>query len=77
MDDGTKWTFLEHKGPLFAPPYEPLPDDVRLLYKGKKVKPKEIKLSERAEEAATFYARLLQKPCVEDDIFNENFWKVC
>ena len=28
--DGTKWTFLQHNGPLFAPPYEPLPQNVRL-----------------------------------------------
>jgi len=72
MDDGTKWTFLEHKGPLFAPPYEPLPGDVTFRYDGT-----EMKLSEEAEEAATFYARLLQKPCVKDDNFNKNFLEVC
>ena len=27
-NDGTKWSFLEHKGPVFAPDYEPLPDSV-------------------------------------------------
>ena len=72
MDDGTKWTFLEHKGPLFAPPYEQLPDDVKFWYDGT-----EMQLSEKAEEVATFYARLLHKPCVKDDIFNENFLEVC
>lgn len=32
--DGSKWRFLEHKGPVFAPPYEPLPDKVRFCYDG-------------------------------------------
>ncbi|KAJ8303442.1 hypothetical protein KUTeg_019838 [Tegillarca granosa] len=27
-EDGVKWNFLEHKGPIFAPDYEPLPDHV-------------------------------------------------
>ena len=36
-DDGTKWKFLEHKGPVFAPPYEPLPDHVGFYYGGKRV----------------------------------------
>jgi hypothetical protein len=30
-----KWQFLEHKGPLFAPAYERLPDNVRFWYDGK------------------------------------------
>lgn len=33
-NDGVKWKFLEHKGPLFAPEYEPLPKDVRFYYEG-------------------------------------------
>ena len=44
-DDGTKWHFLEHKGPLLAPDYEPLPDHVRFFYDGKK-----MRLSEPTEE---------------------------
>ena len=36
-DDGTKWRFLEHKGPVFAPLYEPLPDEVGFYYDGKRV----------------------------------------
>lgn len=32
--DGVKWKFLEHKGPVFAPPYEPLPSNVRFYYDG-------------------------------------------
>nr|XP_009687251.1 PREDICTED: spore wall protein 2-like [Struthio camelus australis] len=30
--DGVKWKQLEHKGPYFAPLYEPLPDDVQFYY---------------------------------------------
>lgn len=33
--DGSKWRFLEHKGPVFAPPYEPLPAKVKFYYNGK------------------------------------------
>lgn len=35
--DGVKWKFLEHKGPVFAPPYEPLPSNVKFYYDGKPV----------------------------------------
>ncbi|KYO37893.1 hypothetical protein Y1Q_0010331 [Alligator mississippiensis] len=31
-EDGIKWKFLEHRGPLFAPAYDPLPDDVKFYY---------------------------------------------
>lgn len=37
--DGSKWKFLEHKGPVFAPPYEPLPSNVKFYYDGKTVFP--------------------------------------
>lgn len=33
-DDGVKWKFLEHKGPMFAPAYEPLPKDIKFYYDG-------------------------------------------
>lgn len=33
--DGSKWRFLEHKGPVMAAPYEPLPSNVRFFYDGK------------------------------------------
>lgn len=33
-DDGIKWNFLEHKGPVFAPAYEPLPPDIKFYYEG-------------------------------------------
>lgn len=32
--DGSKWRFLQHKGPVFAPQYEVLPDRVRFYYHG-------------------------------------------
>lgn len=32
--EGIKWKFLEHKGPVFAPPYEPLPENVKFYYDG-------------------------------------------
>lgn len=68
-NDGTKWTFLEHKGPVFAPAYEPLPPDVKFYYGGK-----EIKLSEEAEEVATFYARMLDHDYTTKPAFNTNFF---
>merc|ERR1711962_763409 len=34
LPEGVKWRFLEHKGPLFVPEYERLPNDVRFLYDG-------------------------------------------
>lgn len=33
--DGSKWRFLEHKGPVFAPSYEPMPDKIKFYYDGK------------------------------------------
>ncbi|XP_043260036.1 DNA topoisomerase I, mitochondrial [Colletes gigas] len=68
-NDGTKWTFLEHKGPVFAPAYEPLPPDVKFYYNGK-----EMKLSEDAEEVATFYARMLDHDYTTKSVFNTNFF---
>jgi DNA topoisomerase-1 len=36
QSDGTvKWRTLEHKGPLFAPEYVPLPKSVHFKYDGK------------------------------------------
>ncbi|XP_076764089.1 DNA topoisomerase 1 isoform X1 [Xylocopa sonorina] len=68
-NDGTKWTFLEHKGPVFAPEYEPLPPDVKFYYNGK-----EMKLSQDAEEVATFYARMLDHDYTTKPAFNSNFF---
>lgn len=69
-DDGVKWKFLEHKGPVFAPEYEPLPSNVKFYYNGK-----EIALSEPAEEVATFYAKMLDHDYTTKEVFNKNFLK--
>ncbi|KAL3860587.1 hypothetical protein ACJMK2_010687 [Sinanodonta woodiana] len=67
--DGVKWTFLEHKGPVFSPPYEPLPDHVNFYYDEKK-----MKLSQASEEVATLYAKMLGTTYKADDVFKENFF---
>lgn len=69
-EDGVKWNFLEHKGPVFAPPYEPLPESVYFEYDGRK-----MRLSQDAEEIATFYARMLEHDYTSKKIFNDNFFK--
>lgn len=68
-DDGSKWYFLEHRGPLFAPPYEPLPETVRFFYDGKK-----MHLSEDTEEVASFYGRMLDHDYTTKEAFNKNFF---
>uniref|UniRef100_A0A671W4D3 DNA topoisomerase I n=1 Tax=Sparus aurata TaxID=8175 RepID=A0A671W4D3_SPAAU len=68
--DGSKWKFLEHKGPVFAPPYEPLPSNVKFYYDGK-----HMKLSPGAEEVATFFAKMLDHEYTTKDIFRKNFFK--
>ncbi|XP_046469441.1 DNA topoisomerase I, mitochondrial isoform X2 [Neodiprion pinetum] len=68
-NDRTKWNFLEHKGPVFAPDYEPLPQDVKFYYNGK-----EMKLKPETEEVATFYARMLDHDYTTKKIFNTNFF---
>ena len=68
--DGTKWYFLEHKGPLFAPDYEPLPKSVKFFYDGK-----EMKLTEPTEEVATFYGRMIEHDYTTKEVFNRNFMK--
>ncbi|KAM5246290.1 DNA topoisomerase 1 isoform 2-T2 [Ctenodactylus gundi] len=68
--EGIKWKFLEHKGPVFAPPYEPLPESVKFYYDGKVVK-----LSPKAEEVATFFAKMLDHEYTTKEIFRKNFFK--
>jgi len=70
LPEGVKWRFLEHQGPLFAPEYEPLPDEVRFWYDGKV-----MRLSEEAEEAAGFYGRMLDHDYTTKEVFNKNFFK--
>ncbi|ROL53471.1 DNA topoisomerase 1, partial [Anabarilius grahami] len=68
--DGSKWKFLEHKGPVFPPPYEHLPGHIRFYYDGKA-----MKLGPGAEEVATFYAKMLDHEYTTKDIFRKNFFK--
>ncbi|KAF3860567.1 hypothetical protein F7725_000822, partial [Dissostichus mawsoni] len=68
--DGSKWRFLEHKGPVFAAPYEPMPDKVKFYYDGKP-----MKLNAPAEEVATFFAKMLDHEYTTKDIFRKNFLK--
>ncbi|RZF33097.1 hypothetical protein LSTR_LSTR009826 [Laodelphax striatellus] len=67
--DGVRWNFLEHKGPVFAPANKQLPSSVKFYYKGK-----EMKLSQDAEEVATFYARMLEHDYTTKEAFNKNFF---
>ncbi|XP_052230549.1 DNA topoisomerase I, mitochondrial-like isoform X7 [Dreissena polymorpha] len=69
-EGGVKWTFLEHKGPVFAPEYEPLPDEIKFYYDGKV-----MRLSEETEEVATFYAKMLDHDYTTKEVFNNNFFK--
>ncbi|XP_004529463.1 DNA topoisomerase 1 isoform X1 [Ceratitis capitata] len=69
-EDGVKWNTLEHKGPVFAPPYVRVPKNVRFFYDGKP-----MELSEETEEAATFYAKMLNHDYCTKQIFNDNFFK--
>nr|CAH0105880.1 unnamed protein product [Daphnia galeata] len=69
-EDGVKWKSLEHKGPVFASDYEPLPGNVKFKYNGK-----EMKLSTAAEEVGSFYAAMLDHDYVTKDVFNKNFFK--
>ncbi|XP_020327857.1 DNA topoisomerase 1 [Oncorhynchus kisutch] len=68
--DGSKWKFLEHKGPVLAPPYEPLPGHVRFFYDGKL-----LRLSAPAEEVATFFAKMLDHEYTTKEMFRKNFYK--
>ncbi|XP_076470580.1 DNA topoisomerase I, mitochondrial-like [Babylonia areolata] len=69
-EDGVKWTYLEHKGPVFAPPYEPLPADIKFYYDGHA-----MKLEPETEEVATFYAKMLDHDYTTKEVFNQNFFK--
>ncbi|XP_042352155.1 DNA topoisomerase I, mitochondrial [Plectropomus leopardus] len=69
-EDGVKWKFLEHNGPYFPPEYQPLPDDVNFYYDGKKVK-----LSLVAEEAALFFAQMLDHEYTTKKVFRENYFE--
>uniref|UniRef100_A0A2K5M9E2 DNA topoisomerase I n=1 Tax=Cercocebus atys TaxID=9531 RepID=A0A2K5M9E2_CERAT len=68
-EDRVKWRQLEHKGPYFAPPYEPLPNGVCFFYDGKP-----MRLSVKAEEVATFYGRMLDHEYTTKEVFRKNFF---
>ncbi|KAK1834829.1 DNA topoisomerase 1 [Podospora conica] len=69
-DDSIKWTTLEHNGVIFPPPYEPLPNHVKLHYEGKPVN-----LHIDAEEVATFFGSMLHSTQnVENPVFQKNFF---
>ncbi|GFS25449.1 DNA topoisomerase 1 [Elysia marginata] len=70
VDESVKWNFLEHKGPVFAPNYEPLPKNVKFYYEGKP-----MPLRPETEEVATFYGRMLDHEYTTRDVFNNNFMK--
>jgi len=69
--DGTiKWTTLEHNGVLFPPPYEPLPQDVKMKYDGVPVT-----LEPEAEEVAGFFGSMLNATHhTENPTFQKNFF---
>ena len=61
---------LPLQGPYFAPPYERLPPEVKFYYNGTA-----MELSEKAEEAAGFFAKMLDHEYTSKDIFCKNFFE--
>ncbi|PRT53702.1 DNA topoisomerase 1 [Wickerhamiella sorbophila] len=68
-DHSVKWETLEHNGVIFPPPYEKLPDDVKLKYDGKKVD-----LPVEAEEVAGFYGAMINTDHAKNPVFQANFF---
>merc|ERR1711973_927335 len=68
--EGVKWKTLQHSGPFFPPEYEPLPKSVKFYYDGE-----HVRLSQDAEEVATFYSKMLEHDYTKKDIFNDNFFE--
>lgn len=68
--DGTKkWATLEHNGVVFPPPYEPLPNSVRMCYNGIP-----ITMAPEAEEVAGFFGAMLNSTHnVGNPVFQKNF----
>ncbi|XP_030374324.1 DNA topoisomerase 1-like [Scaptodrosophila lebanonensis] len=69
FDDNIKWRTLKHNGPVFPPPYRRLPPNVHFYYDSQP-----FRLSEAAEEAATFYAKILNTDFVNKPTFRINFF---
>ncbi|KAK9447443.1 uncharacterized protein V1518DRAFT_421008 [Limtongia smithiae] len=70
LDGSIKWTTLQHNGVLFPPPYEPLPDHVKLRYCDKPVD-----LPMEAEEVAGFFGAMLNTDHARNPVFQNNFFK--
>ncbi|KAI9887045.1 MAG: DNA topoisomerase 1 [Watsoniomyces obsoletus] len=69
-DGSEKWKTLEHAGVVFPPPYEPLPEDVKMLYEGVPVT-----LKPEAEEVAGFFGAMLNSTVnVSNKTFIKNFF---
>ncbi|KAI4464442.1 dna topoisomerase i [Holotrichia oblita] len=68
--DEVKCVFLEHKGPVFAPAYDPSPEKIKFYYNGHK-----MKLLQDAEEVAGFYTKMLDHDYTTKDTFNTNIFK--
>lgn len=86
-DGEVKWQTLEHNGVIFPPPYEPLPSNVKMRYKGTWSPSsfyrdkfidctvgKEVDLPSDSEEVAGFYAAMLETEHAQDATFNKNFF---
>lgn len=63
------WNHLSHNGVYFPPPYNPLPDNIKVLYEGKPVQ-----LSLEQEEAAYLFSKYVDTNYFKDHIFRRNFW---
>ena len=72
LGDGTnKWDTLEHAGVVFPPPYQPLPNNVKMKYDGKPVS-----MHPDSEEVAGFFGSMLNSTHnVENPTFQKNFFK--
>ncbi len=70
LEEGPKWTTLEHSGVLFPPPYEPLPSHVQMRYDGQPVA-----LPPDAEEVAGFFGALLESDHASKPTFVKNFFE--
>lgn len=84
------WNTLEHNGVKFPDVYTPLPESVKILYKGKPVsldsKNKDNKFNISAEEAIYLYSLIAERDkrfseekknyskWTDDEKLNENFW---
>lgn len=65
-----RWKTLSHNGVHFPSPYEPLPNNVKLLYNGVPVT-----LTLEEEEPTTWFAKYLQTDYIKNKTFLNNFWK--